>query len=75
MVGLSLPAIVSGAVIAEEVFNYPGMGLLFFHAATTQDFPVLLGSTLIVGVATVIGNLAADLAYGVLDPRIRHGST
>jgi peptide/nickel transport system permease protein len=75
MVGLSLPAIVSGAVIAEEVFNYPGMGLLFFHAATSQDFPVLLGSTLIVGVATVVGNLAADLAYGVLDPRIRHGST
>jgi peptide/nickel transport system permease protein len=72
IVGLSFPGIVAGAVIAEEIFNYPGMGLLFYQAATTHDFPVLLGSTLIVGVATVIGNLAADIAYGVLDPRIRH---
>jgi peptide/nickel transport system permease protein len=73
IVGLSFPGIVAGAVIAEEVFNYPGMGLLFFQAATSHDFPILLGSTLIVGVATVLGNLAADIAYGVLDPRIRHG--
>ncbi len=73
VVGLSLPGIVAGAVIAEEIFNYPGMGLLFFQASTSHDFPILLGSTLIVGVATVIGNLAADIAYGVLDPRISHG--
>lgn len=72
LVGLSFPGIVAGAVIAEEVFNYPGMGLLFFQAATSHDFPVLLGATLVVGIATVVGNLAADLAYGVLDPRIRH---
>ena len=75
MVGLSFSWIVAGAVIAEEVFNYPGMGLLFYQASTTHDFPVLLGSTLVVGVATVLGNLAADVAYGVLDPRIRYGST
>jgi peptide/nickel transport system permease protein len=73
MVGLSFSWIVGGAVIAEEVFNYPGMGLLFYQASTTHDFPVLLGSTLVVGVATVIGNLAADVAYGILDPRIRYG--
>jgi peptide/nickel transport system permease protein len=75
MVGLSFSWIVAGAVIAEEVFNYPGMGLLFYQAATTHDFPVLLGSTLVVGVATVAGNLAADVAYGILDPRIRYGRT
>jgi peptide/nickel transport system permease protein len=75
LVGLSFSWIVAGAVIAEEVFNYPGMGLLFYQAATTHDFPVLLGSTLVVGVATVIGNLAADVAYGILDPRIRYGRT
>jgi peptide/nickel transport system permease protein len=74
MVGLSFPTIVAGAVIAEEIFNYPGMGLLFFQASTSHDFPVLLGSTLVVGVSTVIGNLAADIAYGALDPRIAHGS-
>jgi peptide/nickel transport system permease protein len=74
MVGLSFSWIVAGAVIAEEVFNYPGMGLLFYQASTSHDFPVLLGSTLVVGVATVLGNLAADVAYGILDPRIRYGN-
>jgi peptide/nickel transport system permease protein len=75
ILGLSLPAVVAGAVIAESIFNFPGMGLLFWQAALAHDYPVLLGSTLIIGIATVIGNLLADIAYGVLDPRIRHGST
>jgi peptide/nickel transport system permease protein len=74
ILGLSLPSIVAGAVIAEEIFNFPGMGLLFWQSALAHDFPVLLGATFIIGVATVLGNLAADVAYGVLDPRIRHGS-
>jgi peptide/nickel transport system permease protein len=72
MAGLSFPTIVAGAVIAEAVFNYPGMGLLFWQAATSHDFPVLLGSTLVVGVATVIGSLLADVAYAALDPRVRY---
>jgi peptide/nickel transport system permease protein len=74
IVGLSLPGLVTGAIVVEEVFNYQGMGLLFYDAATHHDFPVLLGSTLIVGVATVAGNLAADIAYGVLDPWVRYVS-
>jgi peptide/nickel transport system permease protein len=72
ILGLSLPDIVAGAVIAEAIFNFPGMGLLFWQSALSHDFPVLLGATLIIGVATVLGNFAADIAYGVLDPRIRH---
>lgn len=72
ILGLSLPDIVAGAVIAEAIFNFPGMGLLFWQSALSHDFPVMLGATLIIGVATVVGNLAADIAYGVLDPRIRH---
>ena len=48
------------------------MGLLFWEAATSHDFPVLLGSTLVVGVATVAGSLLADVAYAVLDPRVRY---
>jgi peptide/nickel transport system permease protein len=73
ILGLSLPDIVAGAVIAESVFNFPGMGLLFWQSALAHDFPVMLGGTLIIGVATVLGNLAADVAYSVLDPRIRYG--
>ena len=72
VLGLSAPGIVAGAVIAESVFNYPGMGLLFFQAATSKDYPILLGSTLVVGVATVLGSLFADIAYMLLDPRIRY---
>jgi peptide/nickel transport system permease protein len=72
IVGLSIPGLVTGAIVVEEVFNYQGMGLLFYDAATHHDFPILLGSTLIVGVATVVGNLVADIAYGILDPRVRY---
>jgi peptide/nickel transport system permease protein len=75
LIGLTFPNIVAGAVIAETVFNYQGMGLLFFQAATSHDYPVLLGTTLVIGAATVVGNLAADVAYSMLDPRIRHGSS
>ncbi|WP_042381428.1 ABC transporter permease [Streptacidiphilus melanogenes] len=72
ILGLSAPGIVAGAVIAESVFNYPGMGLLFYQAATSKDYPIMLGATLVVGVATVLGSLFADIAYSFLDPRIRH---
>jgi peptide/nickel transport system permease protein len=73
LIGLTFPSIIGGAVIAEDVFNYPGMGLLFYQAAVSHDFPILLGSTLFVGVATVIGSLLADISYAALDPRVRYG--
>jgi peptide/nickel transport system permease protein len=73
LVGLTLPSIIGGAVIAEDVFNYPGMGLLFYQAAVSHDFPILLGSTFFIGVATVVGSLLADVAYATLDPRVRYG--
>jgi len=72
LIGLSLPAVLSGAVVVESVFNYPGMGLLFWNAATTHDFPLLLGFTLVIAVATVVGSLVADLLYAVADPRVRY---
>ena len=72
LVGLSLPAILSGALITESVFNYPGMGLLFFQSAQKQDYPTLLGFIIVVALATIIGSLLADIAYAVLDPRVRY---
>lgn len=72
IVGLSVPGLVGGAIIVEDIFNYQGMGLLFYQAALQHDFPILLGATLLGGVLTVIGNLAADIAYGILDPRVRY---
>jgi peptide/nickel transport system permease protein len=72
LLGLSLPSLVGGAIIIETVFNYPGMGLLFYNAALNNDFPILLGTTLIGTIATIIGNLLADIGYAVLDPRVRY---
>ncbi|GAB7029824.1 ABC transporter permease [Streptomyces sp. NPDC021749] len=71
LLGLYLPTLFSGTLVVESMFNYPGMGLLFWNAAQGSDFPVLLGVTLVVGVATVLGSLLADVAYALLDPRIR----
>jgi peptide/nickel transport system permease protein len=72
LVGLSIGGIVSGAVVTEDVFNYPGMGLLYYNAAVSDDFPTLLGFVVVVALATVIGNLIADILYAVADPRIRY---
>jgi peptide/nickel transport system permease protein len=74
LVGLSIPGILAGALITESVFNYPGMGYLFYQSANNQDYPVLLGFTVVVAVATVVGSLIADIAYAVLDPRVRYVS-
>jgi len=74
ILGLSIPGLVGGAIVVEDIFNYQGMGLLFYQAALRHDFPILLGATLLGGVLTVIGNLAADIAYGILDPRVRYAA-
>ena len=75
LIGLSLPGIVSGAVIVEDLFNYPGMGLLTVQAAENADIPTVLGTTLVITVATVVGSLVADILYVMVDPRIRYGGT
>jgi peptide/nickel transport system permease protein len=72
LLGLSLPSLVAGAVFVEVVFNYPGMGLAFVEAAGNVDYQVLLGITVVTAVATVVGNLLADIGYAVLDPRVRY---
>jgi peptide/nickel transport system permease protein len=71
LIGLSIPALLAGNLVTEAVFNYPGMGLLFINSLTTEDYNVLLGYTLIAAILTVVGNLVADVALTVADPRIR----
>jgi peptide/nickel transport system permease protein len=72
LLGLSLPGIVGGAIITETLFNWPGMGLLTYNAAFNDDVPLLLGTTLVIAIATVIGSLLADILYAVVDPRVRY---
>ena len=72
LLGLSLPAIVGGALITETVFNFPGMGLLTTQAAVNNDVPLLLGTTFVAALATVVGSLMADVLYAIADPRVRY---
>jgi peptide/nickel transport system permease protein len=72
LLGLSLPALIAGDLFIEVVFNYPGMGLAFYNAALNVDYQVLFGFTLIATLATILGNLLADVAYAVLDPTVRY---
>ncbi len=73
LIGLFLPALLAGNLIAEVVFNYPGLGLLFYNSLGNEDYNVLLAYTLIAAILTVAGNLVADVALTVADPRIRLG--
>jgi peptide/nickel transport system permease protein len=71
LIGLSIPLLLSGNLITETLFNYQGLGLLFFDSLGSEDYNVLLAYTLIGAVLTVLGNLIADVALTVADPRIR----
>jgi peptide/nickel transport system permease protein len=72
VVGIDVPLYLTGAVLTETVFSWPGMGRLFFDALTVRDYPVLMGILLLGAVLIVLGNLIADILYGVLDPRISY---
>jgi peptide/nickel transport system permease protein len=71
ILGLSLPTLIGGSVIVESVFAIPGMGQLMVQAAFERDYPVLMGNLVIVSSLTLFANLLADLAYSLVDPRIR----
>jgi peptide/nickel transport system permease protein len=71
LIGLSLPALLAGNLITEFLFNFQGLGLLFYDSLGKEDYPVLLAYTLIGAVFVVVGNLVADIALTVADPRIR----
>jgi peptide/nickel transport system permease protein len=71
LLGYYLPVLFAGAVVVESIYNYPGVGLLFWNAAQESDYPVLLGVVLVISVATVVGSLGADLLQALVDPRVR----
>ncbi len=71
LVGLSLPALLAGNLIVESLFNYQGLGLLFFESLQKVDYAVMLAYTLAGAVLVVVGNFIADIALTIADPRIR----
>ena len=73
ILGLSLPGLIGGSVIIESIFAIPGMGQLMVQAVFARDYPVMMGNLVIVATLTLFANLVADIAYGLVDPRIRFG--
>ncbi len=73
MAGLSFGGLLSGAVVTETVFNWPGLGLYAFSSATNLDFPAILGASVVIATIYVVVNLLVDVAYALFDPRIRLG--
>lgn len=72
VIALDIPTLFSGAIVTETVFSYPGMGRLFWDAVMAADWPVVQGLVIISAALVVVSNLAADLAYGIADPRVRY---
>lgn len=72
LLGYLLPGVLSGALLTETIFNWPGLGKLFYEAATTRDYPLLLALLSMGTFLTILGTLIADILYGVVDPRIRY---
>ena len=72
LLGLALPGMIGGSFIIETIFAWPGMGRLGFEAVFSHNYPLLMGIGVITAFLTLLGNLLADVAYGLLDPRIRY---
>jgi len=72
LIGLQAPLLIGGAVIMEQIFVIPGMGLLLLDAVQQRDYPIITGVFFVVGVAVMLINLTVDLSYGLLDPKVRY---
>lgn len=75
LLGLRLPILVAGAIITEDVFNWPGMGRLVIESIVALNVPMIMGVVVVTAIAVQIGNGLADVAVGFLDPRIRHAKS
>jgi len=73
LAGLQVPTLLGGALVAETVFTWPGMGRLFLDSLGYRDYPVVMGLLIVSAVLTLVGNLLADILYVVADPRVRLG--
>lgn len=70
--GLSIPTLIGGTVVIEQVFSWPGLGTLMVFSIQARDYPTIMGITVVIAFVVMIGNMLIELLYGVLDPRIRY---
>ena len=73
LVGVNVPLLLSGSVIVEQIFQWPGIGLLYYDAILTRDYPIVMGLTVMTAVITLLVSVVADILYAVADPRVRLG--
>jgi len=71
LIGASVPALIGGAIFIESIFGWPGVGRLLLSGVEARDYPIILGITFILAIVTLLANLAADVVYALVDPRIR----
>ncbi len=72
LIGLTMPYLISGSIILEQVFDWPGMGRMYFESISTRDYPLIMGLTLLFSVVALLGQLLADVLYAVVDPRVSY---
>ena len=70
--GPAAAALLTGSIVVETVFAIPGIGRYFVDSALSRDYPLTMGTVIVIGAMIVIFNLLVDVAYGILDPRVRH---
>ncbi|HEX5499612.1 MAG TPA: ABC transporter permease, partial [Thermomicrobiales bacterium] len=73
IIGSYVPALIAGAVFIESIFSWPGMGRLFLDGVESRDYPLIMGMILVLAIVTLVANLLTDVAYAIVDPRIRYG--
>lgn len=73
LLGLTIPYLISGSVIVEQIFQWDGVGLLYFDAILTRDYPVVMGLTVATALVTLVAGVLADVLYALADPRVRLG--
>lgn len=73
LLGITIPYLISGSVIVEQIFQWDGIGLLYLQAVLSRDYPTVMGLTVVTAIVTLLANLLADLLYAVADPRVRLG--
>lgn len=72
MIGVLIPRLLSGAVITEAIFGWPGIGTLILEAAQSRDYPLVMGVTVIITSVVILSNLIVDLVYSKIDPRVKN---
>jgi peptide/nickel transport system permease protein len=75
LLGLTIPYLISGSVIVEQIFQWDGIGLLYYRAILARDYPIVMGLTVITALVTLLASLFADILYAFADPRVRLGET